>query len=117
MAITESFARFWSAYPRHVAKGAARRAFAKAVKVTDAETIIEGARRYGAERAGQDPRFTAHAATWLSGERWLDEPARAGPVIDQHGNAVTWGDQQPRSRSRPASYSEIAERMLTHARN
>ena len=99
-----------------MARGAAARAFAKATKAgTDAEIIIKGARRYAAERAGQEPRFTAHAATWLTAERWLDEPAKpnGGAIIDEQGNVVA--AHQPAGRSEPLSYSEIAERMMNNA--
>lgn len=71
---TEEFERFWRAYPRRVAKGHARKAWAKAIKAAPAETIIEGATRYAAERARDDPKFTKHPATWLNGECWDDEP-------------------------------------------
>ncbi|MGO9701433.1 MAG: hypothetical protein ACLPX7_19460 [Xanthobacteraceae bacterium] len=100
-------------YPRHVAKSVARIAFAKAIKAgADPEAVIEGARRYGAERAGQEPRYTAHPATWLRAERWLDEPARpngGGPVIDEAGNPV-----EPRPRDRGGgreAWIEIVARM------
>jgi hypothetical protein len=39
--------------------------------------IIAGAQRYAGERAGQDPQFTAHPATWLYQERWLDDTEAA----------------------------------------
>ena len=100
------FARFWAAYPRRIGKGAARRAFAKATKAgVDPHAIIEGARRYGAERAGEDPRYTPHPAMWLSAERWLDEPApRTGgpPIIDEAGNAVAGPPRRHATGSRPS---------------
>ncbi|WP_244471619.1 hypothetical protein [Methylobacterium sp. ARG-1] len=39
------------------------------------EELITGAERFAAERAGEDPTFTAHAKTWLNAGRWADEPA------------------------------------------
>ncbi|MFD8494237.1 helix-turn-helix domain-containing protein [Amycolatopsis sp. NPDC059657] len=70
-----AFGRFWAAYPRKVAKGQARRAWAKALTTNvDPEEVISGAAAYAAARDGQDPRYTAHPATWLSGERWTDQP-------------------------------------------
>jgi len=65
------FSRFWSLYPRKAAKGSARRAWSKAVRVAEVEEILEGAARYAAD-PNRDPAFTAHPATWLNGERWLD---------------------------------------------
>lgn len=79
----DAFDAFWSTYPRHVAKAAARKAWAKALKNgADPELIILGARRYATNprRAADDIRYTAHPATWLNQERWTDEdePAPAG---------------------------------------
>ncbi|WP_274611509.1 helix-turn-helix domain-containing protein [Rhodoplanes elegans] len=73
--VDRAFAEFWDAYPRRKAKGAAERAFAAALKAgADPAAVIAGARRYAAERAGQDPKFTKHPTTWLNAEAWLDEP-------------------------------------------
>lgn len=65
------FSRFWSVYPRKAAKGSARRAWSKAVKIADPTEIVAAATRY-ANDPNRDPAFTAHPATWLNGERWLD---------------------------------------------
>lgn len=69
----EMFAAFWSAYPRKVSKGSARRAWSKAILAADPSVIIAGAVRY-ANDPNREEQFTAHASTWLNGERWLDEP-------------------------------------------
>jgi len=66
-----SFEEFWKTYPRKEAKGTARKAWIKAVRVAAPELIIAGALRYTND-PNRDPSFTAHAATWLNGERWLD---------------------------------------------
>jgi hypothetical protein len=66
-----SFEEFWQTYPRREAKGAARRAWLKAVRVAAPSIIIAGALRYTND-PNRDPSFTAHPATWLNGERWLD---------------------------------------------
>jgi hypothetical protein len=67
---------FWPRYPRHAAKRAALKAFAKAVKAgTSPDEIIAGAMRYAAEVANTEPRFIKHPATWLNGACWLDEPS------------------------------------------
>ncbi len=72
----ETFEAWWRQYPRRVAKGAARKAFRRvlAQKTATFEQLMAGVMRYAAERAGEDPGYTAHPATWLNGERWLDEP-------------------------------------------
>ena len=69
------FEEFYAAFPRKVSKGAARKAWAKAVRLAEPATIIAGAERYARERSGEDPRFTKHPATWLNAEAWHDEPA------------------------------------------
>lgn len=71
------FEEFWSAYPKRVDKGHARTAYTKALKKTDDETLIAGAKRYAAVQAGGDPKFTALPTTWLNGERWEDDATPA----------------------------------------
>lgn len=80
-----AFAAFWAVYPKRVAKGAARKAWAKAIKNgADPADIILGARRYATSprRTAADPQYTAHPATWLNAERWTDEddPAPQRPA-------------------------------------
>lgn len=74
---SSSFDRFWSVYPKKVAKGHARKAFDKIMSRKDAPSIdllCDAAEAYG--KAISDPRYIAHPATWLNGERWLDAPGR-----------------------------------------
>jgi hypothetical protein len=70
------FNEFWETYPRRSAKGAARRAWSRAAAVADPHAIIAGAARYASDPNREDT-YTAHPATWLNGERWLDEPLPA----------------------------------------
>lgn len=86
--INASFDAFWTAYPRKVGKGQARTAWAKAIKAADPATITAAATRYATERAGADPKYTPHPATWLNGERWTDEPGR--PQLRVVGNHQPW---------------------------
>lgn len=81
--VESDFLDFYAAYPRHVGKEAARRAFEKAVKAgTPAAEIVEGARRYAAATtaAGTETRYVAHPATWLNAGRWSDDMEDAAPV-------------------------------------
>src|SRR5262249_59956977 len=90
----EAFERFWAAYPRRVAKEAARKAFAKAVEHgATVETLIAGAQRYAVERNGQDPKYTKHPATWINAGCWEDD-APGVPVIDQSGNVLAFEQPQ-----------------------
>jgi len=66
------FEKFWDAYPRHVAKGAARKAWVKATKTTDPDVVIAAVKRYADDKT-RDPQYTAYPASWLNGERWTDE--------------------------------------------
>lgn len=70
---TPEFNEFWAIYPRRVAKGAARRAWVTALKKVDVAELLEGARRYAADRHAKNPKYTKHPASWLNGECWEDE--------------------------------------------
>jgi hypothetical protein len=76
------FDRWYSIYPKHRARGKARKIFERIVRTGKAtvEGLIAGAARYSAERSGQNWQYTKDPATWLGGECWLDE---AAPKVDQ----------------------------------
>jgi uncharacterized protein YdaU (DUF1376 family) len=100
--ITDSgFEEFWGAYPLKKSRGQAERAYQSARKATDAATLLAGAKRYAADPS-RKPEFTKHAATWLNGKCWLDEPAR-----NQAGNGATagsGGDDESQWRARLRNY-------------
>lgn len=83
----DGFDEFWAAYPRHVAKAAAVRAYAKARKAALAGEIVKGAHAL-AERCyaeQTDQKYIPHPATWLNQARWNDHleakpPARQRSV-------------------------------------
>lgn len=81
------FEEFWAAYPRRIAKGAARKAWATAVKAHPAEGIIAAAEGFARKSAGADPKFIPHPASWLNSERWADETEGA-PKVDDTGRAI-----------------------------
>jgi hypothetical protein len=97
----ETFESFWQAYPKRVAKEAARKAYDKAIEggVTGA-TLLAGAQRYAVERQGQPPRYTKHPATWLNAGCWEDELSGA-PVIDEAGNVVAIEQEEEERRLSP----------------
>lgn len=76
------FARFWSVYPRHVAKPNARKAFDK-INPDDGllETMIQAIEQQ--KRSDQWTRdngqYIPHPATWLNQRRWEDET----PAVSQ----------------------------------
>lgn len=67
------FEKFWNVYPIKVGKGAAKKAFEKAIRMASVEDIIKGATRYKLDPNRVDA-YTAHASTWLNAQRWLDDP-------------------------------------------
>jgi hypothetical protein len=70
-----AFEAFWQHYPLHVAKGAAHKAWERAIKsgqVTN-EELIAGAGRYAAD-PNRDPSYTKHGATWLNAGCHNDSP-------------------------------------------
>lgn len=75
------FVAFWAAYPRRTDKGHARKAWAAAVgRGTTPKTIIDGATAFrDSPRRSPDPRYVPHPATWLNGDRWLDEDRVVAP--------------------------------------
>lgn len=72
------FVEFWKIYPRKDAKGAARRAFAKACTKATAAEIIAGVKRYP---FSPDPQFRPMPATWLNDERWTSEDPTTPPTV------------------------------------
>jgi len=74
----DAFELWWKRYPRKVDKGAAKKAFTK-VQNSDAvafSDLIDGVALY--VRTKPHDRHYCNPATWLNGERWLDEPENAG---------------------------------------
>jgi len=72
------FERFYTAYPRKRGKGNALKAFAKLDPDDNLLAKILAAlelQKLSADFA--DPKFVPHPATWLNGQRWLDETSTA----------------------------------------
>lgn len=79
----DPFDGFWEVYPAKKGKIAARKAFVKALKHADVETIIAGALRYRSDSrvvAG----YVKDPATWLNGGHWEDELTTAGARTNGH---------------------------------
>jgi hypothetical protein len=84
------FEEFWGVYPRKVEKGVARKAWKNALKRATPEEIIAGAKRYAAQRFGQEVEFTKHPGPWLNADRWLDEAPKV--VEFASGPKRTWAE-------------------------
>ena len=73
--MADTFETFWPDYPRKDGKEAARKAYAKAVKLHGAQTIHDGLagwKRLLIERP-VERQYLPHASTWLNQARYLDD--------------------------------------------
>lgn len=78
------FDEFWNEYRLKVARPAAEKAFAKAIKRADLQTILAGVRQYNAFLVRNPTRAKAHPATWLNNERWNDQMEAGNEENRQH---------------------------------
>lgn len=95
----KDFERFWEIYPRREGKGAAKTAWAKAIKKATVDEILSGAKAYRDDGARQrsEAKYTKQPATWLNAECWTDErPA--------NGRASPGGHQPYRNPQDPSIY-------------
>lgn len=81
----DEFEQFWQAYPRKTGKGVARKAFAKALRVTTLDTILTALewQRRQEQWIKQGGQFIPHPSTWLNQERWDDEPTQVPSLTDK----------------------------------
>lgn len=112
----DRFDEFWVLYPRKVGKGQARKAWAKALKITTADVIIQALDRQVPDLRGKC-EFCPHPSTWLNGERWTDEPAKSGingkhqVDLDQYFDEAEKREEEARKeRERYEEYQRLAER-------
>lgn len=78
----DGFQEFYDAYPRHIARGTAERAWPAAVsKAGSAAVLCEAARAFRRKCVGKDENYIPHPATWLNGARWQDEDLRPAASI------------------------------------
>lgn len=67
------FSMFWDYYPKKVGKTYAKKCFLKAIKNTDAFTIVDKVIQYAKSVEGKSKQFIPNPATWLNQGRWEDE--------------------------------------------
>ncbi len=101
--LSDPFEDFWTLYPRHDAKKAARQAWAKIDASLHNHILISlvGWRRVW--NARDDHRYTPMPATWLNGERWEDE-------LPQEFRR-THASHVPAQPSKPAERTEMPENV------
>ena len=81
------FDRFWSAYPRHVNKQGAMKAFDKAKIDGDLLDVILKAiekQKASDQWTKDNGQFIPHPATWLNQKRWEDET----PIVKSEGRTL-----------------------------
>lgn len=92
------FDTFWQLWPRREGKANAVKAWQKARKKISESELVEKARAYVTSPTVPEKQFVPHAATWLNGERWNDEPDPVKPDLhhppedDWMYQDVKWGD-------------------------
>ena len=70
-----TFQEFYAAYPRHIGRAAAEKAWSKLNPDATLQAKIEAALKWQAPMfARKDPKYVPHPATWLNQARWDDEP-------------------------------------------
>ena len=74
-ACLDGFDSWWDEYPRKEGKGAARKAYATALKKSDAQSLFAGLTRSARAWAdeGRTRRLIPLPTTWLNQERWTDD--------------------------------------------
>jgi hypothetical protein len=71
---TPEFEVLWKRWPKKAGKGAAAKAYRRALTRATAEEIAAGIERAIPELAKREEQFRPHLSTWLGEDRWLDEP-------------------------------------------
>ena len=85
-----SFDLWWEAYPRKVAKGSARKAYAQALKKVPADSLLKLTKAFTFDK---DEKFIPFPATWLNAERWLEaqaEPDNTPRMTDEEIRMMHW---------------------------
>ena len=108
MSKEEQFEAFWKSYPRRVAKGAARKAFDKAIKKTTLENMLKAITEYVAKKP--EKIDFKHPATWLNGECWDDEWEPQQARVQRPSFSANYGRPEPISRPEPETPEQIAKR-------
>lgn len=91
-AILAAYREFYQAFPRHVARQEAERAWLKLNPDAElTEKIMAGVRRYAEQVKGTEPRYIKHPSSWLNSRRWEDEVSDGNgashePVVKDLGN-------------------------------
>lgn len=100
----DEFAEFWTAYPRHVGKDAARKAHTKArTRATQAEIMLGLSRQVDVwpDRKSDRAQFIPYPATWLNNGGWQDDPLASA--------AASPATPPQRTQGRPAIWDAVPD--------
>jgi hypothetical protein len=99
--VSDPFDAFWDAYGKKVGRGAAEKAWAKAIKVAPPSVLIQAAHEHAEwqARAGTATKFIPHPATWLNEKRWADERTDINVPQRQNGD-IDWDAAMQRAKAR-----------------
>jgi hypothetical protein len=77
----KAFEEWWLLYPRKESKGAALRAWEKARKLVDPDTLAKATQAYTLMCLGKEKQFVKLPAGWLNDRKWEDDysTSRSGP--------------------------------------
>jgi hypothetical protein len=112
----DGFNLFWKAYPIKVGKGAAQKAWEKAIKIEQPDVIISGASRY-ADDPNRHPSFTAHASTWLNAQRWNDSALPPRILSSDEKRQRELEESKARSEKERLAYQEWQKEQLERQAN
>jgi DNA-binding transcriptional MocR family regulator len=101
----DGFAEFWERYPRRIGKAAARKAYEKALKVGTHDDIMFGLSQQMPSLASREQQYIPHPSTWLTQERWNDEPDHSAPRSGTHARADRPGAGMAQA------FAAVAERL------
>ena len=89
------FDEFWQLWPRREGKANAVKAWQKATKKISESDLVEKARAYVTSPTLPQAQFVPHAATWLNGERYNDEP-QVPKMSESEWHEHLWRTPQPK---------------------
>ncbi|MGP3708517.1 hypothetical protein [Gordonia paraffinivorans] len=139
--ISNKFDEFWSIYPRKVGRKAASSAYAKAIKSDVSEdALIAAVKAYAEAMKGSDPKFIAHATTWLNQGRWdeyTDNPSTpaqtpeeflnqcweqgvVAPITERTGrkpDCIIWPDPYPEDLDKKKFVAEFHRKWIKENRD
>lgn len=82
-----AFDEFWKAYPKKVGKADARKAFGKAIKTVDLDTILQAieVQKESDQWSRDNGKYIPNPSTWLNQGRWDDElaPRKRSPLYSE----------------------------------